>query len=361
MGASPNEPTVAWVVAASRAIHEGLARGHAEAIAATLDELRQMAGSPCAALTHVEVTDGVAMERVDAVSTAEAAGPRLTVGDVWPWADGPTSALLVSDGLRYEPDFARRFPRSPFLRRCAVGGLLVLPITAPEDDRVIAAIVILDPRPLDADEQQVLRLVGAAGAAIVVADLAHEAVEAHRAMADRELLATLDEVRETQDQVGNSIAVVLGWLRLLATSASTSTAEAGPPGGIQIAIRRLEEAQASIAELLRRTASTALRDHADEAVNASEVCRSVGRLGGEPPDVWVRANGRHLATFLSQAAEMLSPRELLTADAWIVPFARDGLVTTSSLSALHASGGAIVSVDGTQAAQWPRTAAPITL
>ena len=87
----------------------------------------------------------------------------------------------------------------------------------------------------------------------------------------------------------------------------------------------------------------------------------MGRTSGEPADIWVRANARHLATFLTEAAQMLSPHELITQDAWIVPFARDGLVTTSSLSALHASGGAIVSVDGTQAAQWPRTAAPITI
>lgn len=349
------------VVAASQRIHAGLALSRTEGIAVTLDQLRDLADARCAILTHLVEADGIAFERVAACSWDGVGDPILTVGDSWPWTEGPTCALLAGTGLRYEPDFSAVLPGNPFLRRCAITGVVTLPITAPENDRVVAAIVILDPRALDADDREVLGLLGAVGGAVVVADLAHRAAESYRDRVDLELLSTLDEVRDTQDQVGNSIAVVLGWLRLLANSSNAANPESGPPGGIQIAIRRLEEAQASIAELLRRTASAALRDHADDPVNASAVSRAVGRAGGEPPDIWVRANARHLATFLTEAAQMLSPRELITQDAWIVPFVRDGLVTTSSLSALHASGGAIVSVDGTQAAQWPRTAAPITI
>lgn len=352
--------TITRVVAASQRIHASLDVGRAEAIAVTLDELRDLADARCAILTHLDEVDGIAVERVAARSWDGVGGPILNVDDTWPWSVGPTCALLAGETLRYEPDFPGHFSASPFLRVCAITGIVTLPITAPEDDRIVAAIVIVDPRPLDDDDCEVLRLLGTVGGAVVVADLAHRAAEAHRARVDLELLGTLDEVRDAQDQVGNSIAVVLGWLRLLANSSNAANAESGPPGGIQIAIRRLEEAQASISELLRRTASTALRDHADDPVNASAVSRAVGRTSSEPPDIWVRANARHLATFLADAAETLSPRELITQDAWIVPFARDGLVTTSSLSALHASGGAIVSVDGTQAAQWRRTAAPIT-
>lgn len=92
-----------------------------------------------------------------------------------------------------------------------------------QDDRVVAAIVILDPRALDADDREVLGLLGALGGAVVVADLAHRAAESYHDRVDLELLSTLDEVRGTQDQVGNSIAVVLGWLRLLANSSSAAS------------------------------------------------------------------------------------------------------------------------------------------
>jgi hypothetical protein len=352
--------TVGRILQASRRIHDATQRHFDEAIVVVLDEIRDITGLDAVCLTILEDTDGVTNERVTAVSAGDRASIARDVGEQWPWAEGGSQALLGT-GLVHVPDFAESFPGHGFLREQGLRGFLSVPLLAATDDRVIATIMGLDSTssPIPADALEFTRLLTDAAGQLVLRETLRTEAEAAARRSDASLLATLHEVRDAQDQVGNSIAVVLGWLRLLADSSAQSS---GPPGGIQIAIRRLEEAQSSIAELLRRSAVVALASHAQDVVNASGVLRTVrpDDPASAAPDIWVRANATHLAAFLTESADALTGGEVVTADAWALLFSGPGLITTTSLLTLHASGGSVVSVDGAQAVQWTRAAAPVT-
>jgi hypothetical protein len=330
-------------------------------VSSLLDEIRSRSGSDVAFLTVLHESHGHQAERVALISAAPSGdlGLPIAIGLEWPWHEGASSALLSVD-LTYTPAFTARFPDSRFLAGSRITGVFAFPILAASDDRVIATVTAVSTRDghLGADVVEHLALLAAAASASVIRDVARTEAEATAAHVDADLMRTLEDVRASQDQVGNSIAVVLGWLRMLADSGSSTTA----PGGIQIAIRRLEEAQSSIGELLRRTSVGALRDHANDLVNASAVAQSVGRLPSNEvgPDVWIRANATHLATFLADSAAALDPDAIIAPDAWLVPFLEPGLITTSSLLTLHASGGSVVSHGGRQTARWVRAVPPVT-
>lgn len=348
------------ILQASRRIHDAAHLDFGEAIAVVLDEIRDLTGLDAVCLTFLGDEDGVTSERVAAVSARDRASIAPDVGEQWPWAEGG-SQLLLGTGVVHVPDFSERFPGHEFLRDQGLRGFLSVPVLAATDDRVIATIIGLDTSPgsIPADALEATRLLTDAAGQLVLRETLRTEAEAAARRGDASLLATLHEVRDAQDQVGNSIAVVLGWLRLLADSSPQGS---GPPGGIQIAIRRLEEAQSSIAELLRRSAVVALARQAQHVVNASAVLRTV--RPDDPtsagPDIWVRANATHLAAFLTEAADALTGDEVVAADAWTLLFSGPGLITTTSLLTLHASGGSVVSVDGAQAVQWARATAPVT-
>ncbi len=179
---------------------------------------------------------------------------------------------------------------------------------------------------------------------------------ARQVRADSALLETLAEVRSAQDQVGNSIAVVLGWLRMIA---SPKTDEA--VGGIQIAIRRLEETQAIVAALLRRTTEAAIAEHASDPVNVSAILREGDRERDEHPaadsDQWVLANRTHLVTFLTHAADIVDPEPVLADESWSLALRGPGLLTTALLTGLAASGGSLATDVSGQSVQWRRTSA----
>ncbi|MBK9740843.1 MAG: hypothetical protein IPO93_15405 [Actinobacteria bacterium] len=330
-------------------------------LAGILDEIRAVTGSQLVLLTVLDERDGVTLERVTALSGAADQPFPLTLDTEWPWADGASCAMLEA-ATTSTPDFRAQFPTSTFLAGHRLAGYLSVPVLSATGDRVVAIIAALHSTatPLPLDVLVAARRLIAAAESLVLRDVARRDAAATARRVDEELLTTLSDVRQAQDQVGNSIAVVLGWLRLLADS---TPQDGTSPGGIQIAVRRLEEAQASIAELLRRTSVRALADHASDMVNASAISRAAGRASarGIGPDVWVRANATHLGAFLADCAEVLSDDEVVTSDAWIVSFLEPGLVTTASLLTLHASGGTLVSREGTQAARWTRAVPPVTV
>jgi hypothetical protein len=184
-------------------------------------------------------------------------------------------------------------------------------------------------------------------------ELAQEDVRVRVERSDAALLETLAQVRAAQDEVGNSIAVVLGWLRMMPAPAADGTR-----GGIQIAIRRLEETQATVATLLRRTAETALAEHASDPVNITAILRGLGHAVGDASDAWVLANRTHLATFLTMSADIVDHEPACTPETWSLPLRGPGLLTTTLLTALTASGGSLATHATAQSVQWRRTASP---
>jgi hypothetical protein len=223
------------------------------------------------------------------------------------------------------------------------------------DDHVAAIICGLDhgSGPIDEDRLAFARLLAESGAAMIAHEVSRQDVEDGTRRSDALLLETLEFVRSSQDQVGNSLAVVLGWLRLVSGPKND-----GPLGGIQVAIRRLEEAQATVAELLRRTTEAALQEHASDPVNVSDLLRELGRRTDDGPDIWIRGNRTFLSGFLTAAGAAISREAVLTPRAWTLPFRDAGLLTTSLVLSLIASGGRLTTIGPAQAAEWPRIPTP---
>ena len=142
---------------------------------------------------------------------------------------------------------------------------------------------------------------------------------------------------------------MLGWLRMLDTGGSTTE---GSVGGIHVAIRRLEETQSAIADILRGTAAAAVAELASDPVNASVIMRQMGRATTDGPDTWILANRTHLLSFLEGAAGALMPGEVLTDDSWSLTFREPGLLTTTIMMSLAASGGSLTATSASQTAQW---------
>ena len=358
------------MLGATRRIQSALLADFETAIEAVLGEIRDLTGFEAVMLTLLSDRAGVPTQRAAMISIDPSSTLPLDTVQEWDWADGLCARMLAA-GLTYTPGFTDAFPGHPVAMQLSVRGYLSLPVRADADGRVVATLCAMNSRDVAVSEDALSfsTFLAAAASALVTRELARREAAVAAERIDAALLGTLQSVREAQDQVGNSIAVVLGWLRLLGSGDADGT---GAPGGIQIATRRLEEAQTSIAELLRRTAATALHDYATDRVNASAVLRDLGDPFAnanadpdpdpdpDPRDVWVLANRTYLSAFLALAAHGLGGRPLVAGDAWLVPFVDAGLLTTSSLLTLNASGGSIVGHAAGQAARWPLAPPAVT-
>jgi hypothetical protein len=226
-----------------------------------------------------------------------------------------------------------------------------VPVAVGPEARVVAIIHGIDRVGVEPDAERLsfAHFLASVCATAVARDRAGDQENARSQRSDEVLLETLQKVRAGQDEVGNSLAVVLGWLRMLDGS---STSGEGSVGGMGIAIRRLEESQAAIAQLLRKVAAAAVTEHASDPVNVSAILRELGRTTTEGPDTWILANRTHLREFLESAADALGPEPTTAEDSWSLGFRDPGLLTTKLLMRLTASGGSLATRGRAQAAEW---------
>lgn len=300
---------------------------------ALLEGLRQASGCQVAALTVLDDVDGVAGHDVILASCDDSGSPLLDALAGRAWTPPSDTALTDRE--------------------------LCFPVLGADGTTIVGSVMLLDPAapPPATEAMESVRLLATAASTAVLRESALRERRRVDSEADPALIETLLAVRRAEDQVGNSLAVVLGWLRVMSDSADS------PSGGVHIAIRRLEEAQAVVAELLRSTARTAIDEHARRAVSVGEVLSETGldRLAPEPgADLFVRANRAHLVTFLTTTGPMLASESVVTPDSWLVPLSRPDQLGSSGLLALHASGGVLTSHLGGQAAGWSRTTGPVT-
>ena len=307
--------------------------GTSPSVMALLDGLRSATGCRVAALTVLEEVDAIAVHDVILASCDDSAAPLLDTLASRAWTP---------------PDDAASSNRE-----------LCFPVLGADGTTIVGSVMLLDPAgpPPTAETMESVRLLATAASTAVLRESALRERRRADSEADPALIETLLAVRRAEDQVGNSLAVVLGWLRVMSDSADS------PSGGVHIAIRRLEEAQAVVAELLRTTARTAIDEHARRPVSMTAVLREAGLDPLAPQsgaDVHVLANRAHLVTFLTTTSPMLASEAVVTADSWLVPLSRPDQLGSAGLLALHASGGTLTSHLGGQAAAWSRTTGPVT-
>ena len=236
------------------------------------------------------------------------------------------------------------------------GRVLQFPVASVDGPFTAGSVWLADPegQALSDEGLAEVDVLATAASAFVLREAAVRARQRHAAQADPALMETLQAVRRAEDQVGNSIAVVLGWLRMWSQGAGDA-----PLGGVQIAIRRLEEVQGVIADLLRTTAAGAIKEHARDIVSIAAALREAGLddlARGE--DVLVLGNRGHLTDFLITAGPSLATTAVVTPDAWLVPFDRPDQLSSASMLSLQASGGTMAMHQRGQAAAWERAPRP---
>ncbi len=162
---------------------------------------------------------------------------------------------------------------------------------------------------------------------------------------DADLRATLDRVRHAENEVGNALGVVLAWLRMQADRPGALD------GGLQVAIRRLEESQASVASLMHDVAAAAVRRCARDPLPVTDLFPDLA--GHEARHQVVLANRTHLLRFVEQLGPALAADPVVTDHALLLPVLEPGRLGTEDLASLQASGGELVMHGPGPAASWP--------
>jgi hypothetical protein len=181
--------------------------------------------------------------------------------------------------------------------------------------------------------------------------VAPDAADRHARESATAARRTIAAVRVAEDEIGNSIGVVLGWLRLAADRAQ----DGREVDGLSTSVRRLEEVQQSVARLLMETLAEAIGRCANERVDATAL------LGASRPDpaerqIWIAANRLELMDLLMLEPPLLGDTPTWSETSWNLPVAAPTLLTSDIATAIAASGGSL-SVNASGASvSWRRMA-----
>lgn len=354
MAESAPATTADDLLQALRRIDAALAGEPGNAVVALVEEVRRLTGSELVMFTLVEEIDGELHQHAVWVSASEDNAVAIAPGDHWRW-DESACIQMLRDHTNYTPDFVADHPGHALATRLGIKGFLSVPVLAPAGDRVSGVLCAVDSRGvvIPDDALAVVRVLTAGAVAPLLRAWGAQDSEASLRASGDAAYDLVSDLRRTQDQVGNSLAVALGWLHVLAEDESLGPAASGA----RAALRRLEGAQVAVASLLRDVHAAAIGTVGRLPVDlVAEVRVAFGpAAGGLTGEVWVLANRVRLSDFLRAAGGSLMAEVVVRGEVALVPFAPGAAITTASLLALDTSGGRVADAGGRPAAAWPRT------
>jgi hypothetical protein len=305
---SPAEAlTIEQVLATSRRVGADLSLGYEHSVQTLLEEIRLVSGS--AACQLVEWYEG---------------GPRIVAESARPGnrdGSGPVVALTTN------------VPSTTDGR--VVGEIRVLVdegVQIPDDAATFISFL----------SSGLASLVSSEGARGEAARIARES-----AAAARDAMAA---VRAAEDEIGNSISVVLAWLQMEQDRAGLEI------DGLSTAIRRLEDVHGSVTRLLQRTQADAIRRHAGERINASALfpARIQDAVEG---GIWITASRAELVALLALEPALFGEAPTWSEFTWSLPIHDPALLSGDIAIAIAASGGTIAVDRRGSWVSWPRVAA----
>jgi len=302
--AAPAELTVDRVLLACRTVSTAQSLDHERAVQTVLGELRDASGAAACVLSD----RGPEGDRSPDIVVSDAPGSSL-------------DPALVLD--------------------------LAIPIHADLDGRLLAEVSILS-RPgasLAGSRRIVAECLAEGLTSLVRREHASREASARASESDAMLLDALMSIRAAEDQISNSIGVVLGWLRL----AQDNVRQAQElPDHLATALRRLQDAQAGVTEFLRLTQAQAIRRHASDRVDVAELWPGAEHQG----ETAVRANRAHLTSLLEQSPPITHDQPAWSPDGWTLRLAVP--LTSELLTAIAASGGSVDIADDGATVRWAR-------
>lgn len=230
---------------------------------------------------------------------------------------------------------------------------LTTSILSASGDHVVAEIrLLVDPGAEAADDAGTFSAFLVSGlASLVTLEIARNEANRHARESAAAARRTMAAVRVTEDEIGNSIGVVLAWLRL----AEDRGPEGMEPNGLSTSVRRLEEVQSSVARLLAHTQAEAIGRHAVDRVDATAL------VGDSKPyladgRVWIVANRTELQALLTLVPPIFGDTPRWTETTWSLPVAATTRITSDLAIAIAASGGSIAVGAGGTSVSWHRIA-----
>ncbi len=352
MSGSARRHTGEDLLAAVQRLDSVLAQDPDRAVDVLVEEVRRLTGTEFVMFTMVEEIDGVLSQHATRVSVSEDNAVDIAAGDHWRWADSACIRML-REGVTYTPDFQADHPDHALAARLGIRGFLSVPVLGATGDHVAAVLCSVDSRGvvIPDDVLALVRVLTASAVAPLVRAWGARAADAdERASADA-AVEVAAQVRRGQDEVGNSLAVAMGWLEVLA--------EDGASPGAGTALRRLAGVEGSVTDVLRRVHDAGVGRSAHRPVDLAATLREA--IGADvtvtgADEAWVLAHRTHLSDFLTGAAGSLAHEVVVTDDAVVVPLVGDAALTTAALLVMDASGGQIAEHERRAAVAWARTA-----
>ena len=301
---APSALTLDRVLASCRTVRAAHLTDYSHAVVILMEEIRHLSGASACVLTE-----------------------RLPQG-----ARSPDVVASDSPGSLLDPALVIDF---------------AIPIDDASGDRVLGEVKILVQRgkPIIGAQREIAEFLASGLASLVFREHARREASTRAAQSDAALLDTLTTVRSAEDRIGNSIGVVLGWLRV-AQDGVQQTHDL--PEGLTTAMRRLQDTQNGVMEFLRLTQTQAIRRQASDPVDVSRLLPGVDVPGGS----WILANRTHLASLLSRTPPVADSTSSWSSETWtlglVVP------ITSELMTAIAAAGGTIDVSNHGATAWWPR-------
>ena len=347
-------------LAALLRVDECLVRAPEEVLPVLVDEVLRITGGELAMFTTMEAVAGELRQRVEYVSRREDSAVAISPGNHWPWVQSACAEMLAS-GTQYLRDFQVDRPGHRWAELLNLRGFLSIPVMDPSGTQVVAGVCAADSQPMELDDEvlAVVRMLTTAATAPLLGSISREEGRRTALRVDASALGMLELVRRAQDEIGNSMGVAVGRIRLAADAHDAGYDRGDRQQHLDAALKRLERLTTSLATTFWEMREAAVTG---AVLTPVELTAAVAGAGRGPTlrapygqEVWALAQEHRLLRVIQEVGGSLTGEVVCRDGLVILPVTSGAALTTTSLLDLEASGGRVTQHGRLPALGWAAT------